>query len=147
MTMKFPVDRILVSLVSIVTIFGAFVFDWDQTHIFNPNWPPHAKFHNGQTMSMGVALELLSLWLLWRKKELPNFDFNLAVLVASLYWITQASAILYPGTDFFDPDTVYLPRSHVFGLPIQVVLQALLYTLLGSALGIRLLRESSEKQV
>ena len=147
MTMKFPVDRILVSLVSIVTIFGAFVCDWDQTHIFNPNWPPHAKFHNGQTMSMGVALELLSLWLLWRKKELPNFDFNLAVLVASLYWITQASAILYPGTDFFDPDTVNLPRSHVFGLPIQVVLQALLYTLLGSALGIRLLRESSEKQV
>lgn len=135
--MKLPVDKILVSLVSIVTIFGAFLFDWDQTHIYNPNWPPHAKFHNGQTMSMGVALGLLSLWLLWRKAKPGKFEFNLAVLVASLYWITQASAILYPGTDFFDPDTVNLPRSHVFGLPIQVALQAVLYALLGISLGIR----------
>lgn len=130
-------DKILVYLVSFVTIFGAFLFDWDQTHIYNPNWPPHAKFHNGQTMSMGVALGLLSLWLIWRKAKPSKFEFNLAVLVASLYWLTQASAIFYPGTDFFDPDTVNLPRSHVFGLPIQLALQVVLYALLGVSLGIR----------
>jgi hypothetical protein len=135
--MKVPVEKILVSLVSLVTIFGAFLFDWDETHIFNPNWPPHAKFHNGQTMSMGVALGLLSLYLLWRKKTISNFEFNIAVLISSLYWLTQASAIFYPGTDFFDPNTVNLPRSHAFGLPIQVVLQLALYSLLGSALAIR----------
>lgn len=135
--MKVPVEKFLVSLVSLVTIFGAFLFDWDETHIFNPNWPPHAKFHNGQTMSMGVALGLLSLYLLWRKKTISNFEFNIAVVVSSLYWLTQASAILYPGTDFFDPNTVNLPRSHAFGLPIQVVLQLALYSLLGSALAIR----------
>ncbi|MBX9952642.1 MAG: hypothetical protein K2Y39_25940 [Candidatus Obscuribacterales bacterium] len=137
--MKLPFDRILVSLVSLVTIFGAFIFDWDETHIFNPNWPPHAKFHNGQTMSMGVCLGILSLWLLWRKKKISNFDFGLAVAIASLYWITQASAILYPGTDFFDPNTVNLPRSHALGLPIQVVLQIALYSFLGSAVAIRLI--------
>ena len=144
--MKLPIDKVLVSLVSVVTIFGAFVFDWDQTHIFNPNWPPHAKFHNGQTMSMGVALGFLSLWLLWRKKNVQNFDFNLSVVIASLYWITQASAILYPGTDFFDPNTVNLPRSHAFGLPIQVVLQIVLYIFLGSALALRALSRKSNQE-
>lgn len=136
--MNLSFEKILVSLVSLVTIFGAFIFDWDETHIFNPHWPPHAKFHNGQTMSMGVCLGLLSLWLLWRKREISNFDFGLAVLIASLYWITQASAILYPGTDFFDPNTVNLPRSHAFGLPIQVALQIVLYSLLGLAVTVRL---------
>jgi len=138
------IDRILVSIVSLVTIFGAFIFDWDKTHIFNPDWPAHAKFHNGQTMSMGVALGLLSLWLLWRKKKISSFDFNLAVVIASLYWVTQASAILYPGTAFFDPNTVDLPRSHVFGFPVQVVLQMVLYLLLGGGLIVRAVNKSSE---
>lgn len=132
--MNIQYDKVLVSIVSLVTIFGAFMFDWDQTHIFNPHWPPHAKFHNGQTMSMGVCLGILSLWLLWRKIKITSFEFNLAVAIASLYWITQASAIFYPGTDFFDPETVNLPRSHVLGLPIQVVLQIVLYALLGSGI-------------
>jgi hypothetical protein len=134
---KIPVDKILVSVVSLVTIFGAFLFDWDQTHIFNPNWPPHARFHNGQTMSMGVCLGVLSLWLLWHSKKTTRFEFNLAVVVASLYWVTQASAILYPGTAFFDPETVNLPRSHVLGLPIQVALQMVLYSLLAAAMFFR----------
>lgn len=143
--MKIPIEKILVSAVALVTIFGAFMFDWDKTHIFNPNWPPHAKFHNGQTMSMGVALGLLTLWLVWRKVIVSKFEFNLAVLIASLYWITQATARLYPGTAFFDPDTVNLPRSHVLGLPVQVALQIVLYSLLGTAFALKS-REKSHNE-
>ncbi|MGV9367501.1 DUF6640 family protein [Amycolatopsis sp. NPDC003731] len=35
--------------------------------MFNPAWPPHAKFHNGQTMSLGLTLGATSLWQLWRR--------------------------------------------------------------------------------
>ena len=30
-------------------------------HIKNPNWPPHAKFHNTQTILMGFYLGVLAI--------------------------------------------------------------------------------------
>lgn len=88
-------------------------------------------------MSMGVCLGLLSLWLLWHSKKTNRFEFNLAVVASSLYWVTQASAILYSGTAFFDHETVNLPRSHEMGLPVQVALQMVLYCFLGAAVLLR----------
>jgi hypothetical protein len=48
--MKIPIGRWLLSLVALFTIAGPYGADWNETHIYNPNWPPHAKFHNAQTM-------------------------------------------------------------------------------------------------
>ena len=39
-------------------------------HQRNPLWPPHAKFHNGQSMLMGIGLGLLSLFLLFGLRPL-----------------------------------------------------------------------------
>jgi hypothetical protein len=34
-----------------VSAVGSYVFDWNDTHIYNLEWTAHAKFHNAQTMS------------------------------------------------------------------------------------------------
>jgi hypothetical protein len=39
--------RILLSIVALVTSCGCFVANWNASHIYNPLWTPHAKFHNG----------------------------------------------------------------------------------------------------
>jgi hypothetical protein len=97
---------------------GAHVADLSPSHLFNDRWPPHAKFHTGQTLSMSVLLSLLTIFLAWRKTS----DRREAVLAtagfAATYWVTQATAISYPNTGFFDPEFV---RSHSFtwGLPTQ----------------------------
>ncbi|MEU4517903.1 DUF6640 family protein [Amycolatopsis sp. NPDC024027] len=93
--------RALISLTSLVTAVGPYKADWNETHVFNPEWPPHAKFHNGQTMSLGLALGTTSLWQLWRRPTRAGLDAG--AVLASLYWVTQISALAYPGSRAVDP--------------------------------------------
>lgn len=79
--------------------------DYSPTHIHNPLWPPHAKFHNGQTMSLSTLLSVTSLYLLFRSpSSLPEqrHNLNLSVWIGSLYMLAGLSAIWYPGTAWMD---------------------------------------------
>lgn len=93
--------RALLTLSSIGLIISPYIADWNVTHVLNPNWPPHARFHNGQTMSLGAALGLLTLYYTWRSyttRECEKQGTVTAILLGSLYWASAFSAILYPGT-------------------------------------------------
>jgi hypothetical protein len=112
------ISRILFTLSAIGLTIGAHVADLSPSHLFNDRWPPHAKFHTGQTLSMSVLLSLLTIFFAWRKTS----DRREAVLAtagsAATYWVTQATAILYPNTGFFDPEFV-TPHSFSLGIPVQ----------------------------
>ena len=99
---KFPFGKVLISLSAVGTMVGPYVFDWNETHIHNPTWPPHAKFHNAQTMSMGAGLSLATLYHLWKPGR-SCASLESAAITASLYFLTQLSAGLYPGTASVDP--------------------------------------------
>jgi uncharacterized protein DUF6640 len=108
--------RALISLVSLVTAAGPYRADWNETHVKNPAWPPHAKFHNGQTMSLGLALGVTSLWQLWRAPSTRE-SLDAGAALASLYWLTQISALAYPGSKAVDPPgTAKFPQA-VVALP------------------------------
>jgi hypothetical protein len=98
---------ILITFVGITTSVGCYIADWNETHIYNPRWPPHAKFHNGQTMSMGMILGLTTLYYLYcpaTTVELKSHYLRTSVWIGSLYWLTQLSAFFYPGTLAMDPE-------------------------------------------
>jgi hypothetical protein len=99
---EFPFGKVLISLSAVGTAVGAYVADWNETHIHNPTWPPHAKFHNAQTMSMGTALSLATLYHLWKPGR-SRASLTSAAIIASLYGVTQLSAGLYPETASVDP--------------------------------------------
>jgi hypothetical protein len=103
--------RTLLSLVALTTIVGGYIADWNETHVYNPRWPPHAKFHNGQTMSMGAALGLTTFFFLYgppsqksASGSTQRLSLYTASWIASLYWITQLSALFYPGSLAVDPE-------------------------------------------
>src|ERR1700730_11488773 len=117
--MRMPLtSRILFTLSGIGLVFGAHVPDLRPSHLFNDRWPPHAKFHTGQTLSMSCLLALLTIFFAWRKTS----DQREAVLAtagfAATYWVTQATAISYPNTDFHDPEFQPAHRSRL-SLPGQ----------------------------
>jgi len=100
---KISTGRTLLTVTSLWSACGSYLFDWNATHIHNPNWPPHAKFHNAQTMSLGAALGTAGLYTLWGRPSPWNRGrLQVSTAAASLYWITQLSAVLYPGTALFD---------------------------------------------
>ncbi|WP_158880414.1 DUF6640 family protein [Amycolatopsis anabasis] len=92
------------SLTSLNSAVGSFLVDWNETHVHNPNWPPHAKFHNAQSMSMGVALGACGLRSLWGRGY-SETRLRAATGFASIYWIAQLAAIRFPGTALLDPPT------------------------------------------
>ncbi|MBL1099302.1 DUF6640 family protein [Streptomyces coffeae] len=125
---RITTGKVLLTLTSLVTLTGAYLADWNDTHIYNPNWPPHAKFHNAQTMSMGAALGLLGLYLLWVHRGVWTRSLvQVIVVTESLYWITQLSAILYPGTALVDGD--WVPPIQPVLAGTMLVLNTLAYVL------------------
>ncbi|KAL2075050.1 hypothetical protein VTL71DRAFT_8830 [Oculimacula yallundae] len=101
--------QILLTLSAAGSILGPFIADFNETHVLNPRWPPHAKFHNGQTMSLGLGLGLATLYYTWRSDNLRSVETKreslfVAAVFGSIYWATGLSAILYPGTLAIDPE-------------------------------------------
>ncbi|EAT82262.1 hypothetical protein HBI56_238380 [Parastagonospora nodorum] len=96
--------RFLLGSVAIITSIGGFIADWDHTHVYNPKWPPHAKFHNGQTMSTGLLLGLSALYHLIRPIANKKDSLHFVILLLSLNWVAQLSAAVYPGALPVDPE-------------------------------------------
>jgi hypothetical protein len=97
------VGRVCIAVGTVAAPVGAFVFDFNESHVRNPAWPPHAKFHNAQTMSLAVALAGLTLWQLRPSVR----RVGLASALGSTYWLTQVSSLAFPGTALKDPGVQY----------------------------------------
>jgi hypothetical protein len=99
--------RILLALSALNQILGLFIAAFNHTHVLNPNWPPHARFHNGQTMPTGICLGLATLWYTFRSTataEAAKDSLFTAAVFGSLYWVTAISAVAYPGSKAIDPE-------------------------------------------
>lgn len=115
----------MLSFSSFFAVVGPFLADFNETHVLNPRWPPHARFHNGQTMSTGAALGTLGLWYIWspillnsnrtplsslplqaREAEMDKARSNLTIAawLSSLFFLTGLTGGFYPGAAWIDPE-------------------------------------------
>ena len=58
------IGRLVISGAAIGTIVGTGQADLNATHVFNPQWPPHARFHGAAGWGTVTGAQLLALWLL-----------------------------------------------------------------------------------
>ena len=126
---KLLTGRVILTVIAAGTIVSPFLADWNDTHIYNALWPPHAKFHNAQTMVMGVLLGLTALFFTWRREGVDRANLLPAWLFAGLYWISQPFAFGFPGVAWTDPNL--LPPGHTLTeFPLQLKGDLVLFALL-----------------
>jgi hypothetical protein len=121
--------KVLLTVVAVFTAVAPTLADWNETHIYNPLWLPHAKFHDAQTMAMGVLLGLGALYFIWRNHH-PKADALTAIVLSSLYWISQAIAFLFPGVAWTDPNLLKSGQS-LSDFPMQLTLDMVLFFVIG----------------
>ena len=136
-TTKLITGRVILSVIAIGAIVSPFLADWNATHIYNPLWTPHAKFHNAQTMTMAVLLGLSGMFFLWRRPG-GGADVVPAIVLIALYWVSQLPAFLFPGVAWTDPNLLQHGQS-LTDVPIQLKGDIVLFPLmiLGSWLVLR----------
>ena len=136
-------SRLLFTLVGVSLPIAAHAADMNESHIYNPEWPPHAKFHDGQTLSMSIVLGALTIFLAWKSSRYVPTMVAGTACAASLYFVTQSSAILYPGTAYSEsevpPTLLGIPAAHVIdGVYLSTVAIA-------TYLGLRACQQNSMK--
>jgi len=71
--------------------------DWNYTHLLNPTWGPHAKFHDFVSDMAGVYCGLAALFYLFRRGARSIEDLRFSNVVQTIFWISLLSGFLWPG--------------------------------------------------
>jgi hypothetical protein len=83
----------LLTATAMATATGGPVADWNRTHLFNPAWTPHAKFHDGWTIGLAAAMGATALYLLLGRRPAEP---GLAAALLAQVWGTQGMAYAFP---------------------------------------------------
>ncbi|OJH33732.1 hypothetical protein [Cystobacter ferrugineus] len=104
----------IVATVVVVAIADVF----NSTHLFNPRWPGHARFHIGMQFTTLLLVSLVSLGAL--TGPLDKAKAWLAALAPLTFWPGLLVAWFIPGTDVYATDEL-----RQMGIPINIGLALL----------------------
>ncbi|GAA3573842.1 hypothetical protein GCM10022419_063590 [Nonomuraea rosea] len=136
--------RVLIALMAVETALGALLFDLvlhdtAHEHMYNPAWPPHAKFHDAQYIVMSLALGLFALVLLARRHGDAHARLLWSAGILAVPWAGMFPALLFPGTATYDPE-FEAGTQFVLGLHGQVFMALVTLAILGVAVGLAVAR-------
>jgi hypothetical protein len=121
------IGRLLISAVALETGIGSFIADFASSHVFNPNWNPHSRFHAAVGVFVSAGLMVLSLHCAWRRAGDVGFNLRMSAWLAALFMGSFIPAGIVPGAGYEEPG---LPRPMVFGVLAPQLLMAIVSVLL-----------------
>lgn len=86
----------LLLAISTVTVFGGYVADMNRTHMFNPKWTPHSKFHDAISILTGTFLGSAGLFFLLKKYGGKKQSLKMGTIAPGLFWASMLGAIAFP---------------------------------------------------
>ena len=108
--------KILLSVLMIVSTLVSIVVDWNSSHVFNPDWHPHGRFHDVMLLTLLVGLIPITLWLLWRKSTETEVGIKVTTAILVTFWGSFYLNLLVPGTT--PAADLEVPPPVVFGIPL-----------------------------
>lgn len=109
--------RLVLTFILIFFGFGDVPIDGNATHLFNPEWPPHARYHLVMQFVAFAALGALGLWFLWRPSREPLLHLRLAALIPAALIGSLYVAALVPTTGLLYEPNMPVLRVLGVGLP------------------------------
>ena len=108
--------KVTISLVILLYSVAVLFLEINETHVFNPDWTPHAKIHEVWQLITNSSIGILCLWLVWVKKE-----FKLSTVLSML--VTGGFLIAYCIQDVYGGSMKYLDGSEkaILGINIGVL--------------------------
>lgn len=130
---KFKWAKFLISFCALVTIVLPSIMDLNSTHMTNPLWAPHARFHWSIQWYSITMLNAIALYLIWGRLEGSGSRLSIVMagLAPILFWGNFFPSMFMPGTSAW-PDGI----EPFAAIPPNVYIAALITGL--SALGIGL---------
>jgi hypothetical protein len=64
------ISKLLISIGVLFYLLVIPLLEWNHSHVFNPQWPPHARFHEVWQLFTHATLGILVLWLVWLKEQI-----------------------------------------------------------------------------
>jgi len=112
-------SKYLISFCALITILIPSIMDLNSTHMTNPLWAPHARFHWSIQWYSITILNGIALYLLWGKYDGANS--RLAIVIAGLapmlFWGSFFPSLWMPGTspwpDGMEPFAVLPPNVYI----------------------------------
>jgi hypothetical protein len=90
------------SVLSVLLTFLVFglmipIFEINQTHLFNPEWPSHARLHEAWQLMTNAAISALALYLIWTGKA-PKIAIILSLIIGLSFLTAFALGDIYGGS-------------------------------------------------
>ena len=108
-------QRLMITFCVLLYAIGVPYLEINDTHVFNPYWPPHVKIHEVWQLTTNSALGALTLWLIWKENHVM-----LGALISLL--VTGGFLFAYSIKDLYGGSMKYLDGSEktVFEINIGV---------------------------
>lgn len=116
---------ISITLCAVVTVGFLPFMEISETHLINPDWPAHARIHNGWQLLTNAALITLAFFLIW-KDMAPRIGLGIALIINVSFLIALITSSFYGGSMVNSDGS----EAAIGGINIGVAISAILTALL-----------------
>ena len=114
------IGRVLMTVAVLLASALPIAVDISESHVLNPEWPPHARVHEIWLLATGAGVGAVALWLIWMRPQLM-LAAALTACILGGFLLAAATAPLYGGV-MVDPATAHLMPNNdrVLGIPANL---------------------------